>query len=496
MARMHIRHEARRSGKITGGVGRWLAPAVVALAMFSSPAFCGGGDGSASVDEARRLLSEGKVSGALTLLRSLVAANPDDPDASFVLGVTALFAALGAEPPGGGPWTEEMRVRLLDEAERVFRGMLANRPELPRPRLELARVLFERGRCNEPATDLLRQLLGDDCEAAARHFRRVLASRPPQVVASNVNRFLAAIRARKRLSASLAFAVAPDTNVNAATRARTIKIFDLPFQIAEDARASSGVGLIVSGSTEYWHPMAFQPFAATATRLRLGASVHRREYGGHRFDDMTLSLYGGPRLLLPRSDIDLLAEASRRWSAGDIFSDGLGLRLEGGRRLGNRLWIGGFLRATRQTHRKLPRYDGPRFDVGFRAAFRPTPVLRLDAYGGWRRARTESPFERYDGLWAGASAEWDLPRILGTGGFGSNVSHQIHLTEYDRAKPALHPAPRADRLHVSRVTAYNRAFELWGFVPMLSFVHERRGSNIVLHEYRRSRAELMFRRRF
>ncbi len=31
---------------------------------------------------------------------------------------------------------------------------------------------------------------------------------------------------------------------------------------------------------------------------------------------------------------------------------------------------------------------------------------------------------------------------------------------------------------------------------MLSLVHERRASNIALHEYRRSRAEIMLRRRF
>ena len=60
---------------------------------------------------------------------------------------------------------------------------------------------------------------------------------------SNINRFLAAISSRKRLSTSVALAVATDTNVNAATNEESVEIFGLPFQLNEDARASSGVGL-------------------------------------------------------------------------------------------------------------------------------------------------------------------------------------------------------------------------------------------------------------
>ena len=469
--------------------------AFVVLAV-SSPALCADDPVPVLVDDARRLLADGEVLGALTLLRRAVAADPHDPEARFVLGMAALTAALGPEPPSGGAWTEEVRVRFLDEAAAAFQRMLADRPGLPRPRLELARVLFERGRCNEPADDLLGQLLGDDCDAAARHFRRVLAGDLPRVVVSNINRFLAAIRTRKRLSASVLLAVAPDTNVNAGTEARTVEIFGLPFQLSEDTRASSGVGLIVSGSAEYQYPIALRPFAASAGRLRLGAALNRREYGGRRFDDMTLSLHGGPRFLYRRGDVSVLVEASRRWSAGKIFGDGLGLRLEGGRRLGNRLWLGGRLGALRQTHRTQSRFDGPRLDAGLYASYGATPAVKLGARGGWRRARTESPTERYDSLWAGASAAVDLPRIWGVSGFGLDLSYQIHLTDYDRAKRILHPDPRADRLHISRLTAYNRSLEYWGFTPMLSLVHERRDSNVALHEYQRRRAEIMLRRRF
>ena len=319
---MHAASRSRTARRVFRAA--FLLALMLAAPALSSPASCDGADPPALVEQARKSLSEGNLPAALALSRRAVAENPDDPDANFVLGLAAFAAARSAVSPDGGSWTEAKRIRLLDEAAQAFRRMLDDRPELPRPRLELARVLFERGRCNEPSDDLLEQLLGDDCEAAEHHFGRVLAGEPPPAVVANVNRFLAAVRARKRLSGSLSLAVAPDTNINRATEASTVRIFGLPFVLDEGARASSGVGLIVSGSGAYRHPFAFQPFPETETRLRLGFGFHRREYGGRRFDDMTLLFDAGPRLLFGRGDVSFLAEASRRWSAGEIYSEGLG----------------------------------------------------------------------------------------------------------------------------------------------------------------------------
>ena len=65
-------------------------------------------------------------------------------------------------------------------------------------RLDLARVLFVRGRCTAPPESLLEHLLGDDCDAAAFHFRRALAGGLPDATAGVVSRFLAAVQARRR----------------------------------------------------------------------------------------------------------------------------------------------------------------------------------------------------------------------------------------------------------------------------------------------------------
>ena len=295
---------------------RLLASLPVVLCLLPGLVVAADGVPSRPVDEARRLLSRGDAPGALALARQAAADDPDDPDANFVLGMSALVIALDEASPGGGPWTGNERQALLDEAADAFRRILANRPGLPRPRLELARVLFERGRCREPPEHLLRHFLGDECAAAERHFRRVMASEPPPVVVANVNRFLAAIRARKRLSGSFAITVAPDTNINSATAAEKVRIFGFPFTLNEDARPSTGIGLRLRGAGEYQHPLAFRGLGADAARLRIGAAVLRTDYGGRRFDETTVSLHAGPRLLYGRGEVSLLATMNRRWYAG------------------------------------------------------------------------------------------------------------------------------------------------------------------------------------
>lgn len=450
--------------------------------------------GEKTVGNARRLIRAGHAGDALAPLRRRTAGCPDDLDAGFLLGMAALAAVRLPRSPGGAAWTSQARRRLYDEAAGAFRRILEHRPDLPRPRLELARALFERGRCTEPPDDLVEHLFGDDCDAARHHFRRVLSGELPEPVIGNVNRYLVAIRARKRLSGHFQAALAPDSNVNAATHARTVRIFGLPFELDEDARASSGIGLSLSAAGEFQHPLSTN--RDMQARLRLGAGLYRREYGGSRFDDMTVTAHAGPRLLFRRSDLSFLAKARRRWYANEPYNDGLGLRIEGGRRLGNRMWLGASVEVTKLNHHEAERLDGPHFDAGVSASFALAPAMRLGLRTGWRRARTSAPIERHATKWISPSIDADLPRILGAVGFSLGFSQDFHFTDYERANPNLNPDPRRDRLLISRVEVRNERIGLGGFTPVLALIHERRESNLAIHRYRRNRAEITLRRRF
>ena len=127
----------------------------------------------------------------------------------------------------------------------------------------------------------------------------MLAGDVPEQVAANVRDFLTAMRARDRWSFSLGAALAPDSNIGAASEERTIYINvfgqPLPFERNADELTTSGIGVSVWGGAEYQVPLAER------WRLRAGGEAARREYSGSEFDQLyprhpsRPALAGGPR---------------------------------------------------------------------------------------------------------------------------------------------------------------------------------------------------------
>ncbi|MYE02342.1 MAG: DUF560 domain-containing protein, partial [Alphaproteobacteria bacterium] len=233
----------------------------------------------------------------------------DTTEARFRAGMEALNAAHAIAD-------REARDERLDEAIAAFRAILVDRPELVRVRLELARAFF----------------LKEEDTLARRHFEQVLAGEVPPAVAANIVRFLRIMRARRRWEAQFGMAVAPDSNLNAASGERTIfldTVFGrLPFTLDDPVKPKSGLGVSVWGGGEYQHPLTDR------LRLRAGANASIREYKGGDFDRHFLAAHLGPRRLIgARTEASLLATVERQWTAGAPETDRFGLRLEGEHRL-------------------------------------------------------------------------------------------------------------------------------------------------------------------
>ena len=498
------------------GGGRRAGPFAVlaaALLLFSgAPASTQEGDAplpepSPEVERARAMLFDDPAA-ALGVLRPLAEAAPDDTDAWFFRGLAASrLANLPADRPGA-PADDAARRALLDEAAASYRHILERLPGLAGARLELARVLFERGRCLEEPEDLVEHLMGDDCDAAAHHFERALAGDLPPEIEAAVSRFLALVRERRRIQGSFSLAVAPDSNVNAGPSARTFEsritnFFTgepLEFEIDEGARAKSGVGIVLSASGEYRHPMRFRSMDAAVARLRLGAGVHRRDYPERRFDRMTLSAHVGPQLLFPLAQVSVLAKVDRNWSGGELASFGIGPRVEGSLRLFERLWLDAGAERIDLRHRREAdqRSDGPRVDYDLGLSYAATPALLFGLRGGLERARPKATGQRSRTRRLGGFASLDLPPILGVSGFTVGVFRDALFTRYDDQRHFLISVKnRRDRIGMERLTVSNDRLELFGFAPVLSLVRERRDSNIGgVFDYRRNRAELSFRQLF
>ena len=442
----------------TGGVNeRGPAPAIV------QPA-------GAGVPEGRTLLEGGRFDEALAVLRPLTKGRTVDANVLFLIGL----AATGASRQPGV--SEDEQETLLDEAIAAFRAMLIERPELVRVRLELARTFFLRGK-----------------DALAReHFERVLAGDLPPPVVANVQRFLARIRARKRWRVYFGAALAPDSNIGAASDERFIDIHiggvSLPFRRNQEELTTSGVGLSLWTGGEYQHPLGER------IRLRAGGDLSRREYAGGDFDQTNVGVHLGPRWLAgPRTDLSLLGSARRSLVAGSADYDALGGRFEARRRLTPRVYVTGRASWHDRRYREDSHLDGPARDLSLHANWVATPTLRLDAAFGHGNVRPERLRFRNTSRWVRMGADVALPR-----GFAVGASAQLRWTDYEGECPPHTPPGELRKDHTRTLSAsvHHRRFTLYGFSPELAVTNEARTTNAQLYDYRKNSAELRFVRQF
>ena len=391
-------------------------------------------------------------------------------DLLFHVGMTALAEAERADDEG-------TREELHDRAIAAFRLILVNRPELVRVRLELARTFFLKGQDG----------------LARRHFELVLAGGVPPVVADNVRRFLNAMQRRKRFTGYFGAAVAPDSNLNAASESEIIYIDTafgrLPFTREGDFGAQSGLGLSVWGGGEYQHPLSER------LRLRVGADLAQREYGGGDFDQLFIAAHAGPRWIAsPITEISLLATAQRQWLGGHPYTDETGVRLELDRRLTARLWARGTAAYRERAHRIRDDLDGPVVDFTATFAWTPAPVLRVHVTVGYEHDHAAQEHWRNLSRWVRVGTSLALPF-----GFTLGTSAQARRTHYEGSGAAhltLNRKPRFDRTRTFTLSVLNRAVTLFGFSPQIAVIHEARLTNAQAQDYDRNRAELRFVRQF
>ena len=404
------------------------------------------------------------LAAALILLFALPA-SAQDMSALFRQGMKAVEAA-------GKAKDESRRDEHLDRAIATFRKMLIANPRLVRVRLELARAFF---------------LKGED-GLARQHFERVLAGNPPAGVALNVNRFLAQIRARKRWSVRVGFALAPDTNLGGGSDERIIYIYGLPFRRDREELTRSGIGIAAWAGGEYQYPLS------PRWRLRAGGDVHRKEYREREFDRMTVAGHVGPRWLIGRgTEASLLASARQHWIADEADHRDIGARTELRHRLSRRTTGHVALSRHERRYEERDHLDGPVTDLSLGAGWVASPTIRIDAAVGWGKDRPETERYRNERRWIRLGATAALPW-----GFTVGASGTLRWTGYegDWFPFTEDGSPRSDITRHLRVFAHNRAFTVGGFSPQVSLVREDRTSTAQLHDYERTSGELRFVRLF
>jgi tetratricopeptide (TPR) repeat protein len=357
-------------------------------------------------------------------------------------------------------------------AIQTFRVMIERNPALNRVRLELARAYF---------------LKGDDDVAAEHHFRAAMAQGVPPEVQVNIDGFLDKIRKRKHWDFSLSLALTPDTNINAGTSAQQVNLFGLPFELDNTARKTSGVGLALGVSGSYQADLTDQ------IKLRTGLGYYGTEYANSAYTDRNLNGYVGPRFLLGKgSEISVLAVGSRRWYGGPPLTYGVGARVEAQTELSPRILVGGNFGLQQLNYTQgFSDYTGPVYSANTNLiyAFDAISFVRASTGITLEQARLLGLRDTQYSMGLAYYRE-KLPRD-----FVATFAVQMMLVRYADALPAFGIARRDTQLDY-RISLSNKRISLYGFTPVVSFVHTDRYSNINLFGFHRNRGEFGVTRNF
>lgn len=392
----------------------------------------------------RRLMDQGRLVDAMNILDARLIAAPRDVQARFLKGLIAVAK-------------KDHRSAIRD-----FRSILIDQPDATRVRLELARAFY----------------LAKEYGNAMRQFQFALAGNPPVEVAANIKRYMAAIRQAKSLSYTFALSIAPDSNLNTGSSARELSLFGLPFDLSDEARQRSGVGLAIEMGGEW------APKIGKGKRLRLGVSGQRREYRGTDADDMTISAFAGPRLVTGKWDLSLLGTANRRWFGAKPYNQAKGARLEATYYLSPELGISGAAGVQWVSHRLQKARNGRLVTLNAAAfhALSASSALTVKGGVGRQHARADA-YSNWNGfIAAGYFKELSL-------GFSAYVEPSVSLARYDEALLGF-ADKRVDRSATVLIALLNRHIVLDRFTPRISYVYTRQHSSIPLFTFERSRIEI------
>jgi hypothetical protein len=422
----------------------------VCLFLYSAPTVAQDQDFEVpAMDFVKAAIQSGNYKAARVVLNQLLRTSPRAVEPGFYMGVL------------------ERREGNFPKAVEYFRTILIDHPGLHRVRLELATTLFA---------------LQED-KSAEFHFQHLLAADVPEQVRQEIERFLAAIRSRKRYDLNVQFAIAPDTNINAASGVREVTLFGLPFR-TEDTEEESGVGITagLGGEYRYWINERW--------RVRNQAALFRRDYKGDQFDDMTVRAGVGPQLLTSEWDISLLGVATRRWYGNEKYNYGNGLRLETDYTGFERWRIDTALDYLDMTYDDFDFRDSSIAAVTVIPTYYNSITSSVSPILGLSSEDAESSVFSNVGYRIALGVFQEFPY-----GISLYVQPEYFYFQYEEEDEAF-GSTRHDKTRRLTLSVYRRNWILFGVSPVLAYIYTSNNSNQELYSYERHQFQIGFTSRF
>jgi outer membrane protein len=354
------------------------------------------------------------------------------------------------------------------EAAVLLRRVLDDKPQAAGVRLQLAQLL---------------QVLGD-ADAALRELRAAQASGLPPAVARMVDRYSEALRATRPTGTSFELAIAPDSNINRATRADTLGTIVGDFKIDQNTKAKSGIGLSVRGQ-------AYRRFdlGGTNNNLLVRVSGYGDLYLKSSFNDIAADIAAGPEFEVGRNRINLELGATQRWFGQKPFIRSVRVGATLTRPLGSQrqIRLKGSAALVDNSFNDLQ--DGKAFsgEVALEQALSSTVGIAVNL--GADRQALRDPGYSTTGWHAGLIAWKDVGRATLTA--GADIS-RLQADE----RLVLFPNKRMDHYSKLTIGAVFRQLSFRGFAPVARFTIERNRSSIEFYDYKRTRSELAIVRAF
>jgi tetratricopeptide (TPR) repeat protein len=387
---------------------------------------------------------------------------------------TAALRALSSDPSAEVRAEARFRLAQLSSASGDHKGaalllrqVLDEQPNASRVRFELAAMLHR---------------IGDE-QAALRELRALHAADLPRDVAQFVDRMAAALQATKPLGFHLEIALAPDSNINRATRSDTLSTAIGDFTFDEDAKARSGLGVAVRGAAQARLPLG--EGARLVSRLSGEANIYRKD----QYNDISLELAAGPELRIGRARLSAEAGIGQQWYGMAPYRRSLRLAASATTALDSRSQVRIDAQGRSEDNRRNDLQDGKGLMLQARYERALSPRLSVSTSLGFDRLRARDDAYSTRSWVAGIAAFREMGRMTLTGGA------EVGRVRADE-RLALLPKARSDKLMRLHLGGVFRQLTVGGFAPIARVVVERNRSSIAFHDYSRTRTEFGISRAF
>ncbi len=353
------------------------------------------------------------------------------------------------------------------DAALAFRAILDEQPGAARVRLELARVLAAMG----------------DEGRARQQIRQAQASGLPPEVAQVVDRFAAALRSNRRFGGNFEFAMAPDSNINRATDAKTLDTVIAPLTLSDDARQQSGVGVHLTG--QVYARLGLTPRLTLVPRISGDGTFYR----AGAFNDLSGSALVGIEWQAGRDRFIPSIGATWRRYGGKAYARTRTADIRWTHRLGRRAQADTAFSYGRAHYIRNDRQDGDLFNLSLsiERALTARTGVGVSVSGNRQTARDPGYATAAGGV---TLLGW---RDMGKVTLFANVTAR-------RLESDARLFPFTDRRKEwylrGGVGATFRQIEIAGFSPVLRVAYERNISTVEIYHYRRIAVDVGITRAF